>query len=356
MAALDPSYIADDAIKLAAKHGELVVFIGAGASRLCGSPDWRGFAAKVVSALKDKRILNFVQAEELGRLEPRQALSIAMSLAKEGGLNIDFERILHPPPQQEAGAKLYKLLAALRPVYVTTNYDKWLDDIGPENVAAELKTEGEAEPAKGPAKRPVFYLREHLSEALLLQPGNVIHLHGSYRDPKSMVISLSHYIEHYADPKVQAFLSVMFRKHTVLFVGYGLAELEVLEYIVRSNESLRTGQASKSRHFLLLPYRSTDAVQTDFHERFLRHECGVNVIRYCIDEKGYDELVTVFESWGQLDVQEAHHARLARARGRVHSQTDGRKSGRCGSRGHAPLGPDRLLPEFLERAHLVRRA
>ncbi len=36
-------YLPDQILKDAAKHGELVVFVGAGASMLCGSPDWRDF-------------------------------------------------------------------------------------------------------------------------------------------------------------------------------------------------------------------------------------------------------------------------------------------------------------------------
>lgn len=119
-----------------------------------------------------------------------------------------------------------------------------------------------------------------------------------------MVVSLKNYIEHYADPRVQAFLSAMFKNHTVLFVGYGLAELEVLDHIIRSNESLRTG-LTEPQHFLLYAYRSTESVQTRFIEHFFRDQCGVRVIPYCIDTKGYQELVEVFKGWSsELDVRD----------------------------------------------------
>ena len=119
-----------------------------------------------------------------------------------------------------------------------------------------------------------------------------------------MVVSLKDYIEHYADPRVQAFLSAMFKNHTVLFVGYGLAELEVLDHIIRSNESLLTG-AAEPRHFLLYAHRSTESVQTRFIEHFFRNQCGVCVIPYCIDKKGYQEVVEVFKVWNsKLDVRD----------------------------------------------------
>jgi len=298
-------YIPDQLIKDAAKHGELVVFVGAGASMLSGSPDWRGFANQVVGALEKGGVLSFLEAEQLRKLgDSRRTLSIAMALAKEKGIAIDFDGILHPSKPAAIGSELYELLSGLRPVFVTTNYDKWLDDAGPAELSTEVKLGGESEPAKGPSKRPKYYLREHLSPALLAERGAVIHLHGSYTEPGSMVVSLKDYIEHYADPRVQTFLSAMFKNHMVLFVGYGLAELEVLDHIIRSNESLRTGSA-EPRHFLLYAYRSTESVQTRFIEHFFRDQCGVCVIPYCIDAKGYQEVVEVFKVWNaELDVRD----------------------------------------------------
>lgn len=298
-------YLPDQLIKDAAKHGELVVFVGAGASMLCGSPDWRGFANQVVGALEKGGVLSFLEAEQLRGLgDSRRTLSIAMALSKEKGIAIDFDSILHPAKPTAIGSELYELLSSLRPVFVTTNYDKWLEDAGPEELITEVKVGGEAEPAKGPGRRPKYYQREHLSSALLTERGAVIHLHGSYTDPSSMVVSLKDYIEHYADPRVQAFLSAMFKNHTVLFVGYGLAELEVLDHIIRSNESLRTGIA-EPRHFLLYAHRSTETVQTRFIEHFFRDQCGVCVVPYCIDSKGHQEVVEVFKAWkSELDVRD----------------------------------------------------
>ena len=130
------TYKLNQIIQDAAKHGELVVFVGAGASMLCGSPDWRGFANQVVSALEKAEKLSFLEAEQLRGLgDSRRTLSIALTLAKEHGVAIDYDRILHPPKPNAAGAELYELLSSLRPVFVTTNYDKWLDEAGPEEHA-----------------------------------------------------------------------------------------------------------------------------------------------------------------------------------------------------------------------------
>ncbi|MFM0143508.1 SIR2 family protein [Paraburkholderia sp. RL18-085-BIA-A] len=299
------TYKPNQLIQDAAKHGELVVFVGAGASKLCGSPDWRGFANKVVDALEKAGKLSFLEAEQLRGLgESRRTLSIALTLAKEHGVDIDFDGILHPSKPAAIGTELYELLSSLQPVFVTTNYDKWLDEAGPEELATEPPAESESKPVKGPTKRRKYYLREHLTSDRLTERGAVIHLHGTYTVPDSMVVSLKDYIAHYADGRVQAFLSEMFRNYTVLFVGYGLAELEVLDHIVRSNESLTKG-AAEERHFLLYAHRSTESVQTQFMKHFFRDQCGVQVIPYCIDSKGYQELVEVFKAWNpELDVRD----------------------------------------------------
>jgi hypothetical protein len=194
-----------------------------------------------------------------------------MELAKENGIAIDFDSILHPTKPEAIGSELYELLSSLRPVFVTTNYDKWLDDVGPEELSSEVKIGGEAEPAKGPSKRAKYYLREHLSPALLAERGAVIHLHGSYTEPSSMVVSLKDYIEHYADPRVQAFLSAMFKNHTVLF-GLWLCGTGV-SWTTSSAPTSRCGTA-EPRH-LLYAHRSTNQFRLGSLSTF-RDQCGVS--------------------------------------------------------------------------------
>lgn len=299
------SYIPPELINVAAKHGDLVVFVGAGASKLCGSPDWQEFSNKVVDTLEQADNLSFLEAEQLkGIGDSRRTLSIAIALAKEKSIPIDFDSILHPGAPKTAGVELYELLASLRPVFVTTNYDKWLDREAVEMPSLDASGEEDSGPTKGPVARPKYYLREHLTSDRLTERGAVIHLHGSYSVPSSMVVSLRDYIEHYADEGVRTFLAEMFR-HTVLFVGYGLAELEILDHIIRAYKAPAGTLTEEPRHFILYAYRSSENAQTTFISRFFKEQCGVQVIPYCIDAKGYGELVDVFRSWAsKLDVRD----------------------------------------------------
>lgn len=289
--ALEPTLIE------AAKHGELIVFVGAGASMLCGSPDWRGFANKVVDTLEGHGVLRFLEAEQLRGLgDARRTLSVAMELAKKKEIAINYDEILHPSVPHPEGLELYKLLAKLRPVFVTTNYDKWLDEIHVDELPMAGSSAKEFEFAKLPGARKSYFDKEQFSSALLLEREAVIHLHGSYMQPDSMVVSLKDYILHYSHSGVRELIQEMFRKYTVLFVGYGLAELEILENIVRYNPYLRN-QDTEPQHFLLYGCRSTEHVQTDFISGFFLNQCGVKVIPYRLDDCGYVEVLNVFRTW-----------------------------------------------------------
>ncbi len=177
-----------DQIKDAAKHGELVLFVGAGASQLCGSPDWTGFAKQVVDKLRVARSLSFLEAEQLNALgDARRTLSIAMAIAKENAIGLDFDGILHPARPLAAGVTLYEQISSLRPVFVTTNYDKWLDSRLPETTTVLSQSEDPCPPQRS-TDRPKYWQTAHITPDRLTEREAVIHLHGSYTEPDSMVV------------------------------------------------------------------------------------------------------------------------------------------------------------------------
>lgn len=283
----------------AAANNDLVIFVGAGASKLCGSPDWRGFADSVVGALKNAGILNFLAAEQLKSIpDARRTLSVAMNLAKTNGVEINYETILHPDEPKERGARLYEILKELNSIVVTTNYDKWPHKAG----RGQITIGGRDDPSlpEGLTKDyldATYYKSEHFLPYLLTEKSAVIHLHGSYKDEDSMIISMRHYMRHYADDKVIKFLNHLFTHCTVLFLGYGVAELEILEHIIRSNDPAGKNSGAEPRHFLLNPIQSHRARENEFTESYFRDECGIRVVNYVIDEKGYDQVVDVLEAW-----------------------------------------------------------
>lgn len=299
----EPTYPVPEAIRDAAKHGELVVFVGAGVSVLCGSPTWEGFANAVIDVVEKSIKLSFLEVEQLRAIQdPRRRLSIVMDLAEGAEVDIGYEKILHPGRGKDDGLETYRLLSALNPVFITTNYDKWFDNAPPPPLSSGIGAPSEP---VAPRQRRLVLGPDQFSTDLLFDRGAVFHLHGRCTEPRSMIISLRQYISHYGDSRVIAFLQEVFSKWTVLFVGYGLAELEILEYIIRAGASSKVSPPRPS-HYILYPYRSSEAVQTRFIENYFEKQCNVGVVKYAIDDNGWGELRNVLGEWlPQIDVRDA---------------------------------------------------
>ena len=66
-----------DELYQAGLNGELILFIGAGVSRLVNLPSWGGLALKVLSKLREEGAINYSELEQLSKLDPKRQLSIA---------------------------------------------------------------------------------------------------------------------------------------------------------------------------------------------------------------------------------------------------------------------------------------
>lgn len=290
----------------AAQVGKLIPFVGAGVSRLAGCPDWEDFANATLNVFIEHGKFNHAQLDQLTHLSPRIKLSIALALQDTTGIPICFRSILHPRPPVECddGRRIYSYVSKLAKTYVTTNYDEWLDDDVPPSPAQWTSQSAGVE--HSPIRRTVYYKPQDLTAANLNQENTVIHLHGSIKYPRGMILTTPNYVEHYANDRrtnehheenyVLTFLEHLFRHKTVLFIGYGLAELEILEYIIVKART--TMEAEAPKHFLLQGFYS--------HERELMvsmrsyyHQCGIELLPFLRDQKNWRQLIDVLEAFAQ---------------------------------------------------------
>jgi hypothetical protein len=92
-------------------------------------------------------------------------------------------------------------------------------------------------------------------------------------------------------------LEHLFSTKTVLFVGYGLEELEILEYAILKAKTKQDAQPS-ARHYLLQGFFSH---QWDLYlglKTYFRN-CGIQLIAFRRDERDYDELIDVLERFAR---------------------------------------------------------
>jgi SIR2-like protein len=250
-------------LREAAIRGTLIPFVGAGASRLAGCPTWAQFADRALQGFVDGRKFSYGQLDQIRHLTPRIKLSIAQSLQAEHKVPIDYAAIIDPEGgyDNEIGRRLYGALAQLGQTFVTTNYDTWLDRELTSSKPPSVTVGQQLTAPATPTNRRVFHNPNDFTLANLNQPKTVFHLHGSLSNPSSMVITTRDYITRYAndrradDPmkenRTLTFLDHLFSKKTVLFVGYGVDELEILEYVIQKGRMLHEGGEAEAKHFML---------------------------------------------------------------------------------------------------------
>lgn len=272
----------------AAQNGNLVLFVGAGASMMVGMPSWGGLAYDALLSLVDDGFIDYAELEQLKKLDPKKQLSIADFISQENGQKLDLRSKL----KARFESSIYPNINSIKATCVTTNYDH------------ELSPEPLEEPSEKETKQKVNRKSgiEDLNAADLKEPGTVIHLHGDIGKPETMIVTTRDYLAHYDKENVQHFLKELFENYVVLFIGYGLEESEILEHILR-----RSGvkeQDNVRQRFLLQPFFRSEQPLYDRLKVYHQRSFGVHLIGYTRDEKDYQQLEHVVEHWSsKLSVQ-----------------------------------------------------
>lgn len=283
----------------AASNGRLVVFIGAGVSRIIGCPSWEEFALKYLEYLQKEGIISFHEHENLKSLDARKLLSICR--------NIFIQNNIKPPSMKSIFEgnkdlikkyKIYDDLYSFNSIYVTTNYDTFLDDLAINQtfkqelrVKSEEKIDAEINERKPPDR--VFFRKEDILIDKL-KNGNIIHLHGSLNNENEAIMTIMDYLNYYAPgQKPSVFLQEIFKHYTVLFVGYGLEEYEILEFLVKYSPETNNDEC---RHFMLYPMFKKNNNILRFYNDYYK-DLGIRLIPYSIDNIGFEQLSIVIKWW-----------------------------------------------------------
>ena len=267
-------------LRQAALDGTLVIFVGAGASRLLDCPSWDGLADLVLESLAKDEIISYGDVERLKPFEARKKLSIAHQIASRNKQKIDYKTLIKDDGSK---SKIYSHINAIGCTYVTTNYDLLIKPTFKSKDATKMES-----------FRRIYSPEQFL--AALREPCTVVHLHGCLMDEQNMIVTTTQYLEHYEKDFVQDFLEDMFKHHTVLFLGYGLEETEILEHVLRKG---KIGKEVTARRFMLQGFFEE---QKKLHE-FLRDyylDFGVHLRGFGLDKRNYLQLEYVMEEWTPL--------------------------------------------------------
>jgi len=267
-----PPEIAD-----AANSGALVVFVGAGISKLAGLPNWVEFASAVLQQLVEAKAIDFREEHQIKSSgDARKWLSIASIIASEAKVTIDYKSIFK---SKQPDSVVYEHLNKCKSAFVTTNYDKLLS---PESLKSFQEKDWR------------YYRKENFSRTTLDKPG-VVHLHGCVDDSQSMVITTKDYLNHYSQGnEVCVFLEHLFSNKTVLFLGYGMAEIEILEYILKYSSKREKRQ---KRIFILQGFYTSEDQLFCRLKRFYEDSFKATLIGFSLDKKNFRQQEEIIETW-----------------------------------------------------------
>lgn len=285
---LTDEFLPPDEIIQAGLNGDLVLFVGAGASMLLGLPSWNGLAAKVLEDLRLAGYIDYSELEQLQTLDAKKQLSIAQLIADDKGYALKIQNHLSGVSE---GDSIYNALNDIGCSCVTTNYDELLS---PRYVETK---DGSATPV--PVNR--VSEREKFFAYLLNEPGTVVHLHGSISNPETMIVTTRDYLEHYDHKNVQEFLGELFERKVVLFLGYGLEEAEILEHILRRG---RVHKTSERRRFALQGFfRSQAPLHANLYG-YYESSFGVHLLGFERDKENYKGIERIVKSWAsQIEIR-----------------------------------------------------
>jgi hypothetical protein len=251
----------------------LAVFIGAGVSRVMGCMGWNDLAKSLVE--RCAFTLSFREKEILARYnDHKKTITICHDILADNGCeDIFYEELEKSFELDEAHSPyrdIYKQLYGLRGLFITTNADEHFDSYF--------------------NKERIVYNNFRPDD---IDPTKLYHIHGSISERKSLIFTVSDYIDRYREPDFNRFLEYVFGGYTVLFIGYGMSEFELLDYIITRSDS---GGTRELKHFILLPFYTGEEAGLNF-EMYYHGKMGVSVVPYQKDVNGYNQLYEVIKDW-----------------------------------------------------------
>jgi hypothetical protein len=274
-----------DEIKTNVLNEQLAVFIGAGVSRLVGCDGWGELANSLLDECYEKKLINFKEKQVLKYRhtgDHKKLITICYYLFKNKHLEDCFYKKMEQSllygneingneikPKKNIYEELYKL----RGLFVTTNADTHFDKLF--------------------FKENVIYEKEKFKDTPI-EKTNLYHIHGSITCRESLVFTVSEYLNRYKSKgHLSKFLSNIFENYTVLFVGYGLGEFEMLDFLLRPKDN----KENTKNHFSLSPFfKGEDNIYKA--EQAYYNELGVTLLPYEIDQ-GHNQLTEVINDWNR---------------------------------------------------------
>ena len=112
-----------------------------------------------------------------------------------------------------------------------------------------------------------------------------------------MVLTMKDYLSHYGNDYIHKLLKRLFKKKTVVFIGYGLNESEVLEHIIRRG-SVQKKLRQRSL-FKLQGFYSSQIPLYKYLRMYYQESFGLELLGFRLDDESYAGLDRVVDDWSR---------------------------------------------------------
>lgn len=277
----------------AINNGELAVFIGAGASMSIGCKSWKEMAESLIFTcyLTPKKsdntqmCVNDQVREALLRMaDLKKVITICYNILKDNDNEEEFFKSIRESlktSHEDLTENIYDELPGLKGLCITSNIDTHFDN---HYIKSQIVCSG-------------FNVKD-------IDPLKLYHIHGSIQDTSTLVLTVGQYFQRYnRDRNFIGFLKRIFADKTVLFIGYGLTEFEVLDFLFTKSYERKL---EYPKHFILLPYHSGEEAIAEIEKQYFL-ELGITLIPFVKDEKGWGQLYHIIHNWSQEILQDTRY-------------------------------------------------
>lgn len=225
-----------DEIIDAVNNNKLILFLGAGVSALTELPLWNELADDLKYECIKEGCISLKDADiTFSKIsDAKQKISIIFALFKEHKKeNVFYDLLTKKLSCKETKAEaniIFDFCTWTKATVLTTNADKLLDEKYEDNlVYYELKDFNFS------TNKPALYK-----------------IHGSVDDKLTLVFTAEQYLKRYNKPEFTEFLKSIFESdYTILFIGYGMSEFELLEFMIKPQNH---DNLNNTKLFFLSPF------------------------------------------------------------------------------------------------------
>lgn len=293
---IDPNNLPEHIIK-AIDQRTLVIFIGAGVSKLCGLPSWDEMASRMINECTSLNISSEHKEQYSKISDPREKISLMHAIYNKENNESEFyaqiKKILtieattdeeiknelnyrnRCAMQVESIRNIIDFIKLSYSSVITTNADDILD-----------------KECFGDSSNMVVCDLNKFDSIFDRDMPHIIHIHGSIKKIDEVKFTIKDYSALYTNIDFQKFIKRLFAERNVLFIGYGLKELELLVHIA--------AESSMQRHYVLMPYTLEKELLCDSYAE-LYGMLNIEQIPYSVGNGNYSRLNDILGSWiGEL--------------------------------------------------------